>query len=107
MKPDKLKGMHFTIPLFCAETQEYIVKDSMEVLPTNWELRLEKMQSNYSVPENIKIVINKLDNNRLNFILYEINKSGDCHHFFEKTVNIKECNSLVGLKNVIQKLVKN
>ena len=103
MKPNDLIGMEFNIPVFSALSQGYRVKEAMEIWPGRWEFRLDYIKSNFSVPEKIKIEVDKNSpgNGKKIFTLSEYNnRTGAVHQLNVKIVEDSESNTMVDLKKV-------
>lgn len=101
MKPNDLIGEVFTIPVFSATSQKYKLKDAIEIWPGRWEFRLDYLPSSFSVPEEIKIEVDKMDNFKKLFTLSEYNnKTKLVHSLNKKIIKDSECNSMTGLKKV-------
>lgn len=101
MKPNDLIGEVFTIPVFSAISQQYKVREVIEIWPGRWEFKLDYIKSNFSVPEEIKIEVDKMDNFKKLFTLSEYNnKTKLVHSLNKKIINDSECNRMSGLKKV-------
>lgn len=109
MKPNKLIGEIFTIPIFAAQCQKYIVKDVIEVQTTgstiNYELKFDWVPSNYQVPHEIIIQIERAVNQKRMFTLIEINN--DTNHkcsLSKKLIKDIDCSTMGKLRNTFEKL---
>ena len=103
MKPNDLIGMEFNIPVFSAFTQEYRVREAMEIWPGRWEFRFDYIKSNYSVPEKIKIEVDKNSpgNGKKIFTLSEYNnRTGAVNQLNTKIIEDSESNTMADLKKV-------
>lgn len=108
MRPDNLVGIVFNIPLFSAHSQTYEVKEANEskLFHGHWELKLEWIPTSFSVPYEITILVNKVVDNKMMFTLNEKNNRSHTgtYNLSKKIVKDKECNSIVGLRDVFYKL---
>ena len=109
MSPNKLVGVVFTIPVFTALYQKYIVKE-VSVLRTpagtmNYELKLDWIPSSYSVPHELIIQIERAVNQKRMFTLIEINNDTNNKYALSKNlVKDEDCSTMEKLRKVFQKL---
>ena len=107
MSPNSLIGEVFSIPVFSALSQQYVVKVVEESkLPGHWTIQLEWIPSSYSVPNEISILVNPVVNNKMMFILIERNNKSHTgtYNLSKKIVDRTECNTMNGLRDMFQKL---
>lgn len=109
MKPNKLIGEIFTIPIFAAYHQKYIVKDVIEVRTPastiNYELKLDWVPSSYQVPHEIIIQIERAVNQKRMFTLIEINEySLHKNAISKKLIKDIDCSTMGKLRKTFEKL---
>ena len=107
MSPNSLIGEVFSIPVFSALSQQYVVKVVEESkMPGHLTIQLEWIPSSYSVPEEISILVNPVVDNKMLFTLIERNNKSHTgtYNLSKKIVKVTECNTMDKLRDVFEKL---
>ena len=107
MKPNDLIGEVFSIPVFHAMSQQYMVKEVEEnnKMPGHWTIRLEWIPSSYSVPHELIIQIERAVNQKRMFTLIEItNDTNNKYALSKNLVKDEECSTMEKLRKVFEKL---